>query len=47
MAGAAPFMIPMGVLTDSYKASHFLQYPEARKMVAVSAISPPAVVDCD
>jgi len=42
MAGAAPFMIPMGVLTDSYKASHFLQYPEARKMVAVSAIASPA-----
>lgn len=28
-------LIPMGVMTDSYKASHFLQYPEANKMVAV------------
>jgi hypothetical protein len=23
-------------MTDSYKASHFLQYPSSRKMVAVS-----------
>lgn len=37
MAAASPMLfLPMGVLTDSYKASHFLQYPEARKMVAVS-----------
>jgi hypothetical protein len=28
--------VPMGVMTDSYKASHFLQYPDALKMVAVS-----------
>jgi hypothetical protein len=27
--------LPISVLTDSYKASHFLQYPEAQKMVAV------------
>jgi hypothetical protein len=27
--------VPISVLTDSYKASHFLQYPETRKMVAV------------
>lgn len=26
--------LPMGILTDSYKASHFLQYPEATRMVA-------------
>eukprot|EP00775_Hariotina_reticulata_P005943 gene5943-6182_t len=26
--------VPMGVMTDSYKASHFLQYPDAQKMVA-------------
>eukprot|EP01121_Diplochlamys_sp_Union-15-3_P002672 TRINITY_DN1239_c0_g1_i1.p1 TRINITY_DN1239_c0_g1~~TRINITY_DN1239_c0_g1_i1.p1 ORF type:complete len:499 (-),score=88.04 TRINITY_DN1239_c0_g1_i1:113-1609(-) len=25
--------IPLGVLTDSYKAGHFEQYPEAKKMV--------------
>jgi hypothetical protein len=29
-------LLPMGILTDSYKASHFLQYPAAKKMVAVS-----------
>ena len=27
--------VPISVLTDSYKASHFLQYPAATKMVAV------------
>ena len=27
--------LPMSILTDSYKASHFLQYPAATKMVAV------------
>lgn len=27
--------IPISVLTDSYKASHFVQYPDATKMVAV------------
>ncbi|KAK9816981.1 hypothetical protein WJX72_007792 [[Myrmecia] bisecta] len=26
--------VPISVLTDSYKASHFLSYPEAQKMVA-------------
>jgi nicotinamide phosphoribosyltransferase len=26
--------LPLGILTDSYKASHFLQYPEAKRMVA-------------
>jgi hypothetical protein len=37
MAACSPMlMLPMGVLTDSYKASHFLQYPQAKKMVAVS-----------
>lgn len=36
MTAASPMlMLPMGVLTDSYKASHFLQYPQAKKMVAV------------
>lgn len=29
--------LPMSVLTDSYKASHFIQYPTAEQMVAVSA----------
>ena len=28
--------LPISVLTDSYKATHFLQSPEAKKMVAVS-----------
>lgn len=37
MAACSPLMLlPMGILTDSYKASHFLQYPAAKKMVAVS-----------
>lgn len=37
MAACSPLMLlPMGIMTDSYKASHFLQYPQARKMVAVS-----------
>lgn len=27
--------IPISVLTDSYKASHFEQYPDATRMVAV------------
>jgi len=26
--------LPMAILTDSYKATHFLQYPPAKKMVA-------------
>ncbi len=26
--------IPMAVMTDSYKATHFLMYPEAQEMVA-------------
>jgi hypothetical protein len=33
--------IPVGVLTDSYKAGHFLMYPDAVKMCAVRAPSPP------
>lgn len=36
-AGMSPesvWHIPPTVLTDSYKATHFLQYPDARKMVA-------------
>lgn len=28
--------LPISILTDSYKATHFLQYPEAKQMVAVS-----------
>lgn len=38
--GAAPPLLthwlPIAVLTDSYKTTHFVQYPDARKMVAVS-----------
>ena len=29
-------MLPISLLTDSYKTTHFLQYPKSRKMVAVS-----------
>jgi hypothetical protein len=28
--------IPMSIMTDSYKATHFLEYPACQKMVAVS-----------
>lgn len=31
----AELVVPISVMTDSYKASHFLQYPEAKRMVAV------------
>ena len=32
--------IPVGVLTDSYKAGHFLMYPDAVKMCAVRVCPP-------
>ena len=28
--------VPISVMTDSYKATHYQQYPDATKMVAVS-----------
>jgi hypothetical protein len=28
-----PLPIPIGVLTDSYKATHYLMYPDAQEMV--------------
>ena len=31
--------LPLSILTDSYKASHFLQYPPSTQMVAVSGQS--------
>jgi hypothetical protein len=33
--------VPTSVLTDSYKATHFLQYPTATKMVCVSRPAEP------
>lgn len=37
MASCNPSLcVPISVMTDSYKASHFLQYPASKKMVAVS-----------
>lgn len=33
--------IPISVLTDSYKASHFLMYPEAKRMVAYGEFRAP------
>lgn len=33
--------IPIGVLTDSYKASHYVMYPEANKMVAYGEFRAP------
>ena len=39
-SAAAPHLLsswlPISILTDSYKATHFLQYPQSSKMVAVS-----------
>ena len=37
MDAAEPLLsfLPMSILTDSYKTTHYLQYPESRKMVAV------------
>lgn len=35
----AELVVPISLMTDSYKASHFLQYPEARRMVAVRSPS--------
>ena len=32
-----PSLLPISVLADSYKATHYLQYPSARTMVAVSS----------
>ena len=32
--GGRGLALPLGILTDSYKASHYLQYPEATRMVA-------------
>ena len=32
------FNVPISVLTDSYKATHYLQYPGATQMVAVSYV---------
>lgn len=39
MMGTSPLhaLLPISVLTDSYKATHFMQYPDTKKMVAVSA----------
>lgn len=31
-------LLPISILTDSYKTTHFLQYPQSRKMVAVSRL---------
>ena len=28
-------MVPISLFSDSYKASHYLQYPECQQMVAV------------
>eukprot|EP01102_Stenamoeba_stenopodia_P005581 TRINITY_DN16331_c0_g1_i1.p1 TRINITY_DN16331_c0_g1~~TRINITY_DN16331_c0_g1_i1.p1 ORF type:complete len:508 (+),score=108.24 TRINITY_DN16331_c0_g1_i1:87-1610(+) len=33
--------IPMAILADSYKATHFIQYPEANKMVAYGEFRAP------
>lgn len=33
--------LPVALLTDSYKAAHFAQYPEAKKMVAYGAFRKP------
>jgi len=35
------FEVPLGVLTDSYKASHFLMYPDANRMSAYGEFRAP------
>eukprot|EP00955_Chlamydomonas_euryale_P048498 353993-Chlamydomonas_euryale.AAC.2 len=35
-AASASLKLPVSVLTDSYKSTHFMQYPAADEMVAVS-----------
>lgn len=37
--------IPVSVLTDSYKASHFLMYPDAKLMVAYGEFRQPYAKD--
>lgn len=42
--------LPISVLTDSYKTTHYLQYPECQKMVAVSTLGAqpgPAAMPCE
>lgn len=39
--GRMQLPVPVSVLTDSYKASHFLMYPEARLMVAYGEFRAP------
>lgn len=33
--GWGPASVPISLMSDSYKASHYLQYPDTTKMVAV------------
>lgn len=35
--GWGPASVPISLMSDSYKASHYLQYPDTTKMVAVSS----------
>lgn len=39
--------VPVAVLTDSYKASHFLMYPESKQMVAYGEFRSPFQKDPD
>ncbi len=39
--------LPISVLTDSYKTTHYLQYPDCKKMVAVSAAGGGAAMRCE
>jgi len=41
MAHLSVWDIPLGVLTDSYKASHFLMYPKAKRMFAYGEFRAP------
>ena len=45
MSGRFGPPIPVSVLTDSYKASHFLMYPDARLMVAYGEFRQPYAKD--
>ncbi len=33
-------MVPISLFSDSYKASHYLQYPDCQQMVAVRTCTP-------
>jgi hypothetical protein len=41
MANLTPFNLPVGILTDSYKSTHFMQYPDSKRMSAYGEFRAP------